>query len=170
MTGSITRSASFTITDARYVGAKVGTDLRLLHNLYGRPTMAKIDDFAEEVALLLKEGYLDAVDYGFRDNTDNSWKLRLRYRATVGGQLLDSRPGSYPRDLPLEDYSFCSYLTYSTKFLLLDDADRERFTATLPFQRTTADPPTAHSGTTTSGHGYARNGIGVVRDVYVAAC
>ena len=37
MTASLTRSASFTITDARYIGAKVGADLRLLHNLYGRP-------------------------------------------------------------------------------------------------------------------------------------
>lgn len=168
MTSSITRSASFTITDARYVSAKVATDLRLLHNLYGRPTLAKIDDFAEEVALLLKEGWLGTVDYGFRDTTDNSWKLRLRYRATVGGQLLDSRPGCYPRDLPLEDYAFYSHLTYSTKFLLLDDAGRKRFTATLPFQRTTANPPTARSGTTTSGHSYARNGTGVLRDVYVA--
>lgn len=168
MTGSLTRSASFTITDARYVGAKVATDLRLLHNLYGRPTLATIDDFAEEVALLLKDGYLHTVDYGFCDTTD-AWKLRLRYRATTGGQLLDSRPGSYPRDLPLEDYTFCSYLTYSTTFHLLDTADRARFEATLPFQRGTADAPTAYSGTTTSGHGYGRNGTGVLRDVYVAA-
>jgi hypothetical protein len=169
MTRSITRSVSFTITDAREVGAKVGTDLRLLHNLYGRPTLGKIDDFAEEVALLLREGYLDTVDYGFRDTGDNSWKLRLRYRATAGGQLLDSRPGSYPRDLPLENYAFCSFLTYSMKFLLLDGTDRERFTATLPVQRETAEEPTAYSGTTTSGHGYSRNGVGILRDVYVAA-
>ncbi|MGH3795645.1 MAG: hypothetical protein ACRDSP_12215 [Pseudonocardiaceae bacterium] len=168
MTGSITWSASFTITDARYVGAEVATDLRLLHNLYGRPTLAKITDFAEEVALLLKHGYLDIVDYGFRNIKDNSWKLRLRYRATTGGGLLNSRPGSFPRDLPLQDYAFYSYLSYSTKFLLLDSTDREQFKTTLPVQRGTADEPTACSGTTTGGHGYARNGAGVLRDVYVS--
>jgi len=31
MTATATRTATFTITDARYVGAKVGADLRLLN-------------------------------------------------------------------------------------------------------------------------------------------
>src|SRR4051812_33797447 len=57
MTSTGTRTASFTITDARYIGAKVGTDLRLLNNLYGRPPLADIDAYTEEVALLLRDGY-----------------------------------------------------------------------------------------------------------------
>ncbi|WP_010310123.1 hypothetical protein [Saccharopolyspora spinosa] len=46
MSGSYTRSASasFTITDARYVGGRVGADLRLLHNLYGKPDLDRIED------------------------------------------------------------------------------------------------------------------------------
>ena len=39
MTATATRTATFTITDARYVGAKVGADLRLLNILYGRPSL-----------------------------------------------------------------------------------------------------------------------------------
>jgi hypothetical protein len=36
MTSSRTITSSFTITAARYVGAKIGADLRLLNNMHGR--------------------------------------------------------------------------------------------------------------------------------------
>jgi hypothetical protein len=169
MTGSYSRSASFTITDARHVGAKVAADLRLLHNLYGRPALDKIADFGEEVAQLLKDGYLNTVDYGFRDTDDNSWKLRLRYRATTGGQLVDDRPGRLPRSAEVDGYSFYSYLTYSTAFLDLDTPTQNQVKLALPVQRSGANEPTAYLGTTATGHGYSRNGGGVLRDVYTAA-
>jgi hypothetical protein len=168
MTASITRSASFSITDARHIGAQVGTDLRLLHNLYSRPALTAVADFAEEVALLLKDGYLDTVDYGFRDTAANSWKLRLRYRATTGGQLRDDRPGSFPRSEMVDGYPFHSYLTYSTAFHLLSDDERRRVKEALPISRTGGTEPTAYSGTTLAGHGYSRNGVGVARHVYIA--
>ncbi len=169
MTGSITRAANFTIIDARGIGAQVGTDLRLLHNLYGRPSIIRIAEFAEEVTLLLKDGYLDTVSYGFRDSDNNAWTLRLRYRATTGGQLLDSRPGSFPRSAEVDGYPFHSFLIYSVKFHLLSAAARAEVEKNLPISRGTGNEPSAYSGTTATGHGYSRNGTGVLRDVYVAA-
>jgi hypothetical protein len=170
MTGSYTRSASssFTITDARYVGGRVGADLRLLFNLYGEPSLDMIDNFAEEVALLLRDCYLDTVDYGFRDTAANTWKLRLRYKATVGGQLTDSRPGSFPDPVDLTGYSFHSFLTYNSTFWNLPGSKQTAIKEALPLSRTTGTAPSALAGISTTGHGYARNGAGVSRDVYVA--
>ncbi|MET7761142.1 hypothetical protein ABZS71_03560 [Streptomyces sp. NPDC005393] len=168
MTGTYARSASFTITEARYVGAKVGADLRLLHNYYGKPGLDQIDDYVEEVALLLRDGYLDTVDYGFRDAGSNAWKLRLRYKATIGGQLTDGRPGSLPRAAEISGSGFYSYLTYSQKFHALTGTEKTTVKEALPFPRQGADAPSVLSGTSTAGHGYARNGTGVARDVYVA--
>lgn len=168
MTGSYTRSSSFTITDARYVGAKIGADLRLLNNYYGRPALDSIDDYVEEVALLLRDGYLDTVDYGFRESATNAWKLRLRYKAATGGHLTDSRPGTLPRAAELTGYTFYSYLTYSTAYAALTEGQKDAVEANLPFSRTTADAPTALSGTTTTGSSYARNGAGVSRNIYLA--
>jgi hypothetical protein len=168
MTGSYTRSASFTITDARYVGAKIGADLRLLHDYYGKPSLETINKYVEEVAILLNGGYLATVDYGFRNAGSNAWKLRLRYRATTGGQLTDGRPGSLPRSAELIGYGFYSYLTYSSKFFALPASEQSSVKKTLPFPRQGADAPSALSGTATAGHGYARNGAGVARDVYLA--
>ncbi len=170
MTGSYTRSASasFTITDARYVGGRVGADLRLLYNLYGKPVLDSIEDYAEEVAILLHRKFLDTVDYGFRDTGTNAWKFRLRYKATAGGHLTDSRPGSFPDPVDLTGYGFHSFLTYSSTFGLLTSSEQAGVKEDLPISRTTGTAPSALAGTTTTGHGYARNGAGVSRDVYVA--
>lgn len=168
MTISTTRSATFTITEARYVGAKIGADLRLLNTLYGRPSLSDIDDYAEEAAVLLRDGYLNTVDYGFKDHETNTWKLRLRYTATTGGYLTDSRPGSLPTALAVAGYPFQSYLTRSTKYHLLPAAEQAKVDAAVPITRTGADEPSAGAGSTSSGVGYSRNGGGVTRDVFHA--
>lgn len=166
--GTGTRSASFTITDARHVGAKVSADLRMLNGYYGRPSLASIDDYAEEVSLLLRDGYLGIVDYGFRDIATNAWKFRIRFTATVGRQLIDSRPGSLPATLPLTEYRFYSYLTYSASFGELPPSERATILTKLPIQRVTADEPSVGTGSNVSGHGYASNGVGVARDIFTA--
>ena len=168
MTSTGTRTASFTITDARYVGAKVGTDLRLLNNLYGRPALADIDDYTEEVASLLRDGYLATVSYGFKDPATNEWNLRLRYTATTGGQLVDTKPGLLPTAAAVSSYTFYSYLTYSRKFDDLPASQQTSVKAALPIERVGAEEPSARYGTTATGNGYSRNGAGVARDVYSA--
>ncbi|MGH3783097.1 MAG: hypothetical protein ACRDRO_21360 [Pseudonocardiaceae bacterium] len=168
MTSTRTVSASFTITEARYVGAKIGADLRMINSLYGRPALTDIDDYTEEAALLLRDGYLGTVDYGFMDRSTNAWKLRLRYTATTGGQLLDSRPGNLPATASVAGYGWSSYLTYSLKFLLLTSAQQATVKDCLPITRVGAAEPTTAAGGAQSGHGYGRNGVGVNRDVYTA--
>jgi Bacterial HORMA domain family 1 len=163
-----TRDVTFTITDARYVGAKVGADLRLLNILYGRPGLDSITEFAEEAALLLRDRYLGTVDYGFRDAAANSWKLRLRYTATTGGHLLDDRPGKLPTGAAVAGYPFFSYLTYSAAFDALTAAQQDAVRDVLPVHRVGADEPVTGLGASQSGHGYGRNGTGVTRDLYIA--
>lgn len=166
MTISLTRSAAHTITDARYVGAKVGADLRQMNILYGRPDLSTIDDFVEEIAILLNGGHLGTVDFGFHDTDTDAWKLRLRYRATTGGQLVDSRPGSLPREADVSGLPFLSFLTYSLGFHQLPQVERDKIKRSLPFTRTPDTEPSAYAGTSRSGGGYGRSGIGVDRDIY----
>ncbi len=166
MTSSATRSASFTITDARYVAAKIGADLRLLNSLYGQPALSAIPNYVEEVALLLRDGYLGTVDFGFKSG--DVWKLRLRYTATIGGHLVDSWPGSLPTSAALAGLSFYSYLIYSTAFWQLTTAQRDAVKAALPIRRSDGVEPSVQAGSWASGHGYSRNGAGVARDVYSA--
>jgi len=168
MTATATRTASFTITEARYVGNKIGADLRMLNGLYGSPPLSSIDPYVEEAALLLRDGYLATVSYGFRDLSGNEWKLRLRYTATAGGQLVDNRPGSLPTTASIDGLHFYSYLTYSAKFFALSAEKRAEIKTNLPVSRVNGEDPKIRSGSTTVGHGYSRNGVGVARDVYSA--
>lgn len=168
MTATATKTTTFTITDARYVGAKIGADLLLLNSLYGRPSPTSIGDFAEEVALLLRDGYLGTVDYGFLDTAADAWKLRLRYTATTGGYLLNDRPGKLPTCAAVAGYPFCSYLTYSAAFHVLAAARQDAVRHALPVSRVGANEPVTGLGTSQSGHGYGRNGAGVTRDVFIA--
>jgi hypothetical protein len=168
MTATGTRTAEFTITDARYVGAKIGADLRLLNVLYGRPGLDSIDTFAEEAALLLRDGYLGTVDYGFRDTATNTWKLRLRYTATTGGYVVNDTPGKLPVGAVVTGYPFYSFLTYSLKFQILPKARQDAFLDGLPVQRAGADEPITGLGTSQVGQGYGRNGSGVTRNVFTA--
>lgn len=169
MTSSLTRSASFTLTDARYVGAKIGADLRVLRAVYGKPgDLTMIDSYVEEVALLLNEGYLGSVDYGFRDTSAGVWKLRLRYRTTVGGNLVDANPGGVPRSVNVTGLSFYSYLSYSNVFTNLPWTEQSAFKQTLPITRTSAEETPLASGGGTTDRTYGCHGAGVSRDVFTA--
>ncbi len=168
MSESSSRTASFTVTDARYVGAKIAADLRILRALYGKPSDDWITAFAEEAALLLRDGYLASVDYGFREPTGNSWRYRLRYTATVGGHLNDSRPGGLPPVADLQDLDFYSFLTYSGSYHALTAARRTTVDAAMPLSRSSASEPSALDGSSTAGNTYGRNGTGVRRNVYNA--
>ena len=168
MSGSATQTASFTITEARYVGSKVATDLRLLNGYYGRPPLNDIDAYAEEVAVLLRDGYLKTVDFGFRDGSTGNWRLRLRYTASSGGHLVDNRPGSLPARAEVDTLPFYSYLIYTEPFLNLSADGQRSARSGLAVERVGADEPSLSLGHTTAGHGYARNGVGVARDVFSA--
>jgi len=167
MSHSVTRSASFTITDARHIASKIGADLRNLNTVYGKPPLNSIDDYVEEVALLLRDSYLNTVDFGFKSG--DVWKLRLRYTATIGGSLRDDNPGRLPYDAPVSGVPFYSYLTYSSTFNALTYDKQTAYKATLPVQRTGADEPGLGGGAYGISASYARNGNGVGRDVFTAA-
>ncbi len=168
MSGSATRTVTFTIADARYVGGKIGADLHILNALYGKPPLADIADYVEEAAQLLRAGYLSTVDFGFKQAGGNDWRFRLRYTATFGGQLIDSRPGRLPAAASVAGLPFHSYLVYSPAFHALGAQEQAVVEAGLPVDRVEGQEPGARNGTATGGHGYGRNGAGVGRDVYVA--
>ncbi|RPF21506.1 hypothetical protein [Myceligenerans xiligouense] len=166
MTLSDTRSSTFTITDARYVASKLGADLRNLYARYGKPASTSIDDYVEEIALFLKAGYMNTVDFGFKNG--DSWVLRLRYSAVVGGQLRDVPPGRLPSAVDIAGRSFSSYLRYSSTYRAATADKQAAFKRTLPFQRSSADEPSLGGGAVTSSSEYSRNGTGLSRDVFVA--
>ena len=66
MSSTYTFSTSFTITHARYLASKVAADMRQMNLHYGAPNLVQIPDYEEELAILLKGGYVWAYEFGFK--------------------------------------------------------------------------------------------------------
>jgi Bacterial HORMA domain family 1 len=165
MTTSFTfsESASFTITHARHMAAKVATDLKRMQRLYGAPSDARIIDFEAEVVALLKAGYLGTITYGFR--RDDAWiNPTLRYTAQdlAGAAANDDDPGRVRPGADITNASFYSYLTYSASWNDLTYDQQAAFKATSPVQREGAPAPGVN-GYFTSDKVYSAGGIALNR-------
>jgi hypothetical protein len=163
-----TISTTFTISHARYITSKVAADLRQLQLFYGRPSDQEISAYAEEAALLLKDGYLDHIDYGFKREdalSGSRWALLLRYTAR-NGVLADDHAGRVPADLDLAGAPFASYLIYSQAFLDLSESKRDEVEATLPIRRISGSESGFVAGTWSSDRTYSSADHGVARSVF----
>jgi Bacterial HORMA domain family 1 len=144
MTTSFTfsESASFTVTHARHMAAKVATDLERMQRLYGAPSDLSIADYEAELIELMKADYLGTVTYGFR--RDAAWIVpTLRYTAQdlSGAAANDDDPGRIRPGADITGASFYSYLTYSAGWDRLTSDQQTAFKRTLPFFRGGAPEP-----------------------------
>jgi len=139
---TLSETATFTLTHARHMAAKVAADLKRLQRLYGSPTDARIADYETEVIELLKAGYLGTLTVGFR--RDGDWiepTLRYAARDLAGRDADDHDPGRIKPGVDIDGASFYSYLTYSRAWDDLTAAEQDAFKRRLPFYRTGAPEP-----------------------------
>jgi hypothetical protein len=168
MAATFTATNTFTITHARYVTSKVAADLRQLQLFYGKPSSDAIDAYAEEAALLLRDGYLERVDYGFQTRSSylgDQWVLLLRYRAR-NGVLTDDHAGRVPPRVDVSGTRFASFLSYSSKFLSLSPSERARVEAELPISRSAGNEAGFVSGSWGGDRTYSSNSNGLGRSVF----
>ena len=139
---TVSSTQTFTVTHARHMAAKVATDLKRMQRFYGSPSDASIANFETEVTELTKAGYLGTVTYGFQRN--GSWiepTLRYTARDLAGAAANDDDPGRVRPGANVSNASFGSYLTYSSAWTALTQAQRDTFEAALPFSRSGAPEP-----------------------------
>ena len=165
MAATRTHTATFTINQARYITSKIKADLKLLQKAYGDLSDSRIHDFGEEAALLLRDGYLGTVTYGYRRNGD--WILALHYVARRDGTLeADDRAGRVPRQVDVSGAGFYSYLTCSPAWDNLTRAQQQAVGAELPISRSSASPPGASGGYWSTDRTYSSKGTGVTRSTF----
>jgi hypothetical protein len=139
---TISETATFTVTHARHMAAKVATDLKRLQRLYGSPCDTDIANYEAEITELLKEGYLGTVTYGYR--RDGKWiepTLRYTARDLAGSAANDDDPGRIRPGTDISGASFYSYLTYSAAWNNEPATTQESFYKRLPFRRSGAPEP-----------------------------
>lgn len=139
---SYTETATFTVTHARHMAAKVAADLKRMQRFYGSPSDERIAQFEAEATELIRAGYLGTVTYGFQ--RDGNWiEPTLRYTAKdlAGASANDDDPGRVRHNANVSGAVFKSYLTHSAAWNQLSQAERDAFDKTLPISRGGAAEP-----------------------------
>lgn len=137
---TFTDTTTFTVTHAKYMASKVATDLKRLQRLYGQPSDVKIAEFEAELAVLLRDGLIKSVWYGFI--RDGQWvEPALRYTARDLHDTGDDDPGRVRPGMNVDGATFYSFLTYSDGWNQLTEAGRDVIRKQLPLQRGTASEP-----------------------------
>jgi len=144
-TFAVTEAATFTVTHARHLAAKVATDLKRMQRFYGSPSDVDIDKYEVEMVELLKGGYVHSVTYGFQ--RDEKWiepTLRYTARELVVGSSVDDDPGKVRPGASVVGAKFGSYLIYTSTWHDLSSTARDVVKSLLPFQRAGAGEPGIH--------------------------
>lgn len=139
---TVTETTTFTLTHAKYMAAKVATDLKRMQRFYGAPNDSDIAEYETEVAELLKAGYLGTLTLGYR--REDKWiepTLRYTARDLAGAAANDDDPGRIRPGANIIGAAFHNYVTYSSTWNSLSAAERDSFKRRMPFYRTSASEP-----------------------------
>jgi hypothetical protein len=101
--------------------------------------------------------------YGFQRNS--LWTpASVRYRAIPGGSLpADDDPGKIRPGVDITGAHFASFLSYSSTWFNLSQADRNSIESSLPIQRSTGAVPNLESGAWSDDLSYSAGGRGLGR-------
>lgn len=162
MSYSYTTTETFTLTNAKRLAAKVTADMHQSHRLYGAPSLADIEEYQQELTVMLNDGYLKTYEFGFKDGNGNR---QLSWLYTVGptGDLEGGRSGGlYPSAEVNSSRSF-NYITRTSEWHGLSDAEREQVNGRHPVQRTSGDAPQDGNGYWENTKSYNSGGVAVTR-------
>lgn len=163
---TLTATETFTVTHAKYIAAKVSTDLLRFTRFYRNPTVQEINDYEVELVALLKAGYIDRVIYGF--HRDGKWVEALQYHVLPDGSLMgDDDPGKIRPGTDVPGESFTSQLWRNSRWHALSQAQQEAFYATIPIKRVSGTEMPLEKGHWSHGLSYSAGGRGIGRSTII---
>ncbi len=159
---SYTTSETFTIADVRRLAAKVVADMHQCQQFYGSPSNEKIDNYKEELIVLLFGGYVESYEFGFQTKDERrvvSWS----YAVGPSGNLEGGRSGGLFPSADISDAVTFNFLSYNSKWFALSNAERDKIKASYPVQRVDGSLPQDGNGYWDSSRCYTSGGVAVTR-------
>jgi hypothetical protein len=144
----------------------MAADMYLCNAYYDLPGVETIANYAEELAILLRDGYVSEYEFGFQRNSKRvlSWRYTVR---EDGSLSTDNRAGKLLSSIDLGGARFFNFLSYSSKWWQLTEAERNSTKSTLPISRTTGEPPSDGNGYWTGqDRQYSSGGVGLDRATF----
>lgn len=168
MSFTMTRTAteSFTLTHAKRLASKVTSDMWRCRQLYVEPSVDAINDYGTELALMLRDGYVEAYEFGFK--RDEQRIVSWRYTVDASGDLsaADDRPGGLISGVNITGASFFNQMTWASSWSRLSEEEKERIRQGLPVKRVTKDGPKDGLGYWQEDRFYSSNGVSLGRKTF----
>ncbi len=140
-----TVAESFSLTHAKYLASKVTSDMLRCQQNYGRPSDSEINDYGTELAILMRDDYVEKYEFGFQ--IDSKRILSWSYTVTSAGLgLTDDRPGRILPNVDVGKASMFNFLTPSPKWRNLSAEEKTRIRKELPIERVGGEPPADGNG------------------------
>ena len=116
---------------ARHIASKIAAGLKLCQLYDGKPSKSSIVDYADELAVLLRDGYVSSYEFGFKQNEQRvvCWRYDVR---TDGSIACDDNAGKLFAYAETDSAVYYNYMSYTTKWFSLSASDRDRLKAGLP--------------------------------------
>jgi hypothetical protein len=159
---TITETETYSVTDIEIVMRRFTADIVMIATSSGAITEAEARDYAHDVELLAKAGYLEAVDLTLLSGGVEVRASRYEVNTSAGG-LTMSRPGGvlWPR---VASAYLRIVLSYTGAYTA---AARERMRGRLRIGWVPSSADTSHSGLKRAGgRDYASSGWGLQRRDY----
>ncbi len=162
MSYSYTTTESFTLTHARRLAAKVAADMHQCRRFYGQPTDTQIENYQQELIVLLHGGFVSSYEFGFK--TKNGLRV-VSWSYTVGpsGDLEGGRSGGLFPSADISNAVTFNFLSYSSAWFSLSTVERDKVKANYAVKRTDGSPPKDGNGYWDSSRHYASGGVAVTR-------
>jgi hypothetical protein len=163
MSQTRTASATYTTTDIENVVRRMRADLTMIAESTGAWTPQKAEEYAHDIEVLAKAGYLKWVDVTLLHNGAEQKAVRFDVD-TDAGSLITNRPGGvlWPRIAGADLRIVISYTDAYTS------TAREATRGKLKIDWTPSNDDTSHSGLTSSGgRNYVSSSYGMQRKDWV---
>jgi len=165
MSYTYTTTETFTKTHARRLAAKVVADMHQCQTWYGGISDAEIEEYQEELAVMLLGGYVKSYEFGFKTSDD---RRVVAWRYTVGpaGDLQGGRSGGLYSQAEVAGAKTFNFMTYSDEWHALDAAEKDKTKASHPINRVSGQPPQDGNGYWETSRTYVSGGAAVTREEF----
>lgn len=165
MSYTYTRSDTFTETHAKHLAAKVVADLYQCSIFYDRPAASAMADYRDELVILLRDGYVQAYEFGFKQNGRRivCWRYEV---GPDGGLHADDAAGGLIPGANVRNADYYNFLTFSSEWFALSPSAREAIESRLPFRRLPGSLPADGNGYWVDERGYSAGGVRIQRRVF----
>jgi len=162
MSYSYTISETFTLSHARRLAAKVVADMRQCQQFYGSPSDSQIENYQQELTVLLSGGYVQSYEFGFK-TTDDRRVVSWKYTVGPAGDLEGGRSGGLYATADIAGARSFNFLSYSDAWIALSADDKAKIKNEHPVRRSDGEPPQDGNGHWDTSRHYTSGGVAVTR-------